>query len=412
MPKRILPLTDIQVKNAKAEGKAVKLFDGGGLFLLVEPSGVRGWRFKYRFNGKGKQLSLGVYPNISLAGAREKRENARKLLEKGIDPSSFRKAKKRDREVRQANTFMVLAEEWLEAQSTLAETTREMTRRRLELDVFPALGGTPVADITPKIILMGVLRPMERRGVVELAHRTRSIISRILRYGVACGTLERDVSADLRGALQSFERKHMAAPTEPNKVAAILRAIDGYGGSVIVKAALQLHPLVVTRPGELRHLEWKEIDFEGGRWSIPGGKMKMGQPHIVPLSKQAAKILADLHPLTGCGRYVFPSARSTARPISDCTLNAALRRLDIGKDEMTSHGWRAVFRTLADEILQERVDLLEQQLAHRVADSLGRAYNRTQFLSERCAMMQRWANYLDGLKAGAKVIPFRQHTTN
>lgn len=408
MPKRIVPLMDAKVKNAKAEGKPLKLFDGSGLFLLVEPSGAKGWRLKYRHGGKEKLISLGSYPETSLAEAREKRRESRKQLEKGLDPSLARKIERKDRETRQARTFKRVADEWMEKQSRLAEKTRDMTRRRLELDVFPAIGGIPIADLTPKMILEGVLRPMEKRGVVELAHRTKSIVSRVLRHGVACGDLERDISADLRGALAPFDRKHMAAPTEQKEVTAILRAIEGYEGSPIVKAALQLHPLVATRPGELRHMEWSEIDFEAGFWNIPAGKMKMKNPHVVPLSRQAVAILMSIQPLTGAGRYVFPSIRSTAKPISDNTLNAGLRRLGVEKEELTSHGWRAVFRTLADEVLQERVDFIEHQLGHAVKDPNGRAYNRTSFLPERQAMLQRWADFLDGLKAGAKVIPIRR----
>ena len=409
MAKKIVPLTDIQVKNAKPiDGKARKLFDGGGLFLLVAASGARGWRFKYQFAGKEKLLSLGVYPEVTLAEAREKRREARKQLEAGIDPSLARKVERLDKETQQATTFKVVAGEWLEKQNTLAESTLAMTRRRLELDVYPAIGGIPIADLTPKMILEGVLRPMEKRGVVELAHRTRAIVSRVFRFGVACGYLERDITADLRGALKAFERRHMAAPTDPKRVAALLRAIDDFDGSFVVHCALRLHPLVATRPGELRHAEWCEIDLETGTWSISSGKMKMKNAHTVPLSKQALEILRELQPLTGNGKYLFPSVRSTARPISDNTLNAALRRLGFRKDEMTSHGWRAIFRTLADEILQERVDIIEAQLAHQVADTLGRAYNRTSFLPERRALMQRWADYLDGLKAGATVIPMRR----
>lgn len=408
MPRRAKGLTATDVRNAKADHKPVKKFDGQGLFLLVNPNGKKSWRFKYRLAGKEKLLSLGSYPGVSLADARQERDRAREYVSKGVDPSLVRKAEKRERVERHENTFRRLAEEWFEQQCTLSPKTKAMTQRRLERDVFPAIGNTPISDLTPKMILEGVLRPMERRGALELAHRVRSIISRVLRYGVACGDLERDISADLRGALKSIERKHMPAPTDPKDVAAILRAIDGYEGTATVKAALQLHPLVATRPGELRHMEWAEVNIEDGFWNIPAGKMKMKSPHVVPLSHQALEILQRLYPLTGSGRYVFPSARSTARPLSDNAANAALRRLGIDKDVLVSHGWRAVFRTLADEVLQERVDVIEQQLAHQVADSLGRAYNRTVFLEERRAMMQRWADYLDGLKAGAKVLPLHR----
>ena len=399
MARKTLPLTDTQIRQAKAADKPLKLFDGGGLFLLVGPGGSKGWRFKYRFADKEKLISFGNYPSVSLADARKERAWARALLAKGIDPSLARKTERQEEAARRLNTFRNLATEWHGKQSHLAPKTLAMTWRRLELDVFPAIGGTPVSELTPRMILLGVLRPMEKRGVVELAHRTKSIISRVLRYGVACGYIERDFTADLRGALPAFERQHLAALTDPQQVGALLRTLDGYDGSVIVKAALCLHPLVVTRPGELRHMEWAEVDFAAGIWNIPAGRMKMKSPHIVPLSRQAAAILKELQPLTGAGRFVFPSVRSTARPISNNSLNAALRRIGYSTEEMTSHGWRAVFRTLADEVLQERVDLIEAQLAHQVRDALGRAYNRTSFLSERCNLMQRWADYLDELKA-------------
>ncbi|MDY0262710.1 integrase arm-type DNA-binding domain-containing protein [Syntrophotalea acetylenica] len=403
MARKTLPLTDTQIRQAKAADKPLKLFDGGGLFLLVGPRGSKGWRFKYRFADKEKLISFGNYPSVSLADARKERDRARALLAKGIEPSLARKTARQEEAARRLNTFRNLATEWHGKQSHLAPTTLAMTWRRLELDVFPAFGSTPVTELTPRMILFGVLRPMEKRGVVELAHRTKSIISRVLRYGVACGYIERDFTADLRGALPAFERQHLAALTDPQQVGALLRALDGYDGSLVIKAALCLHPLVVTRPGELRHMEWTEVDFAAGIWNIPAGRMKMKSPHIVPLSRQAAAILQDLQLLTGAGRFVFPSVRSTAQPISNNSLNAALRRIGYSTEEMTSHGWRAVFRTLADEVLKERVDLIEAQLAHQVRDTLGRAYNRTSFLPERCKLMQRWADYLDELKASQKV---------
>lgn len=404
MARQAKSLTDTGIKNAKATEKPVKLFDGGGLYLLVEPGGRKGWRLKYRFGGREKLISLGTYPQLSLAEARRKRDKARDLISKGINPAIAKKIEKQARSERQEHTFRKLAENWLERQTNLAASTFNMTKRRLERDVFPAIGSLPINDLNARVILEGVLRPMERRGAVELAHRTRAIISRVLRFGVACGDLERDVTADLRGALKSFERNHMAAPTRPKDVAAILRAIDGYSGTVVVGASLKLHPLVATRPGELRHMEWSEIDFEAGLWNIPAGKMKMKTAHIVPLSRQAIEILQGIYPLTGSGRYVFPSIRTTTKPLSDNTLNSALRRMGISKDELVAHGWRAVFRTLAVEVLGEHVEHVEQQLAHQVSDALGRAYNRTTFIEERRSMMQRWADYLDELKSGAVVL--------
>jgi len=368
----------------------------------------------YRYGGKQKTLALGKYPDVSLAEARNRRDQARQLIANSVDPGNMKKQLKAEKAERQANTLEKLAREWHERQAgDLSERTRNMLMVRMTRDVFPAIGDTPLADLKAKDILERVLRPIEDRDAVELAHRTRGVISQVLRYGVAIGACERDVTVDLRGALKPVQRKHHAAldaggTTDPAKVGALLRTIDTFDGSFIVKCALQLHPFVATRPGELRHAEWIEIDFNSATWAIPAGKMKMKNPHIVPLSPQALAILRELQPLTGSGKYLFPSTRSTARPISDNTMNAALRRLGYTKEEIVSHGWRAVFRTLADEVLQQRIDIIEAQLAHQVKDTLGRAYNRTQFLKERRELMNRWGEYLDGLKVGGKVIPLKR----
>ena len=408
MPKRIAGLTDAKVKTAKAMEKPVKLFDGDGLFLLVTPEGGKCWRLKYRMAGKEKILALGVYPAVSLAVARKRRDAAREQVAQGVDPGQVRKDERAALEAQRANTFEKLAREWLSRQGgTLAEKTRNMILQRLVRDAFSQIGAVPVAELSARLILEQVLRPLEDRGVIETAHRVRGVISQILRYAVAIGAAERDVTVDLRGALPPIPRRHMSAVTEPAKVGELLRAIDGYDGSLIVKCALRLLPMVATRPGELRLAEWSELDIERAEWNIPAGRMKMRQPHLVPLPQQALAVLDELRRLTGSGRYLFPSVRSTARPISDNTMNAALRRMGYGADEMVSHGWRAVFRTLADEVLQERIYIVEAALAHQVKDALGRSYNRTSFLKERRALAQRWADYLDGLKAGAKVIPLR-----
>ena len=413
MPKRIHPLTDIQVKTTKPSQKSYKLSDGGGMYLLVTPSGGKLWRFDYRYASKRKTMTFGEYPDVSLSKARDKRGVARQQLADGVDPGEAKKIKKLEQEALQANTFKKLSEDWYERQTdSLAETAKKVLKSRLKNDILPAIGNTPLVDLKPTIILQKVLRPIEDRGSIETAHRVRGLISQVLRYGVGCGACERDLTVDLRGALKPVPRGHHAAfdadgTTDPAKVGALLRAIDSFDGSMVVKGALQLHPYVATRPGELRHAEWSEIDLESATWSIPAGKMKMKTPHIIPLSSQAINILSDLQKHTGSGRYVFPSVRSMARPISDNTMNAGLRRLGYTKDEIVSHGWRAIFRTLADEVLQERIDFIEAQLAHQVSDALGRAYNRTSFLKERRELMDRWGQYLDGLKAGAKVIPLR-----
>jgi integrase len=413
MPKKVLPLSDIQIKNAKPSSTDYKLTDGKGLYLLVTTTGGKLWRFNYRHLEKNKTLALGSYPDVSLAEARTRRDQARQLIANGVDPGDMKKQLKQEKAAAAANTFEKLARDWYGQQTDrLAERTREALLSRLERCVFPMIGDVPLGKLTAKVILENVLRPVEQRGAVELSHTIRGVISQVLRYGVAIGACERDVTVDLRGALKPVQRKHHAAldaggTTDPAKVGALLRAIEGFDGSPVVKCALRLHPLVATRPGELRHAEWQEIDFDNATWSIPAGKMKMKNPHLVPLSPQALAILRELHKLTGQGRYLFPSIRSTAKPISDNTLNAALRRLGYNSDEIVSHGWRAVFRTLADEVLQERLDIIEAQLAHQVKDTLGRAYNRTTFLKERRELMNRWGGYLEGLKSGGQVISLR-----
>jgi len=405
MPKRTDPLSDLQIRYAKPKEKDYKISDGRGLYLLVTASGGKLWRFNYRICGKQKTLALGSYPEKSLAEARADIEEARRLVAKGIDPSAEKKAQRAEESERRANTFKKLALEWHKQRAdTLSAKTMVKTLGYLEHNVFSAIGDMPLADLSPRIILENVLRPIETRGAIETAHRVRSIVSQVLRYGVACQHCDRDLTADLRGALKPVPKTHRPAILDPKQIGALLRDINAYDGYFVVKCALRLHPLVATRPGELRHAEWSEIDFDAALWSIPAQKMKMKNPHIVPLSRQALAILKELQKVTGGGKYLFPSVRSTARPISDNTLNAALRRLGYSSNEMVSHGWRAVFRTHADEKLQERVDIIEAQLAHQVADTLGRAYNRTSFLKERRELMDKWADYLSQLKNDTQVL--------
>jgi len=411
MPKRIAPLTDVKVRNAKPGEKDTKLFDGGGLFLLVTSGGGKLWHFKYRIEGKEKKLSFGTYPEVSLAEAREKREAARKQVAADIDPGEARKAEKRTESEKAVNTFEAVAREWHARQKdvwTEGHTVR--TLQRLKRDVFPCVGSRPIADITAPELLM-VFRRIESRGAHETAHRARFVCGQVFRYAVATGRAARDPAADLKGALTPLKTRHHAAITDPKEVAALLRAIDGYQGSFVVKCALQLAPMLFARPGELRQAEWAEIDFEAAEWNIDAARMKMKVAHLVPLSTQAVAILRELHALTGRGRYVFPSGRSFARPMSNNAVNAALRRMGFNKDEMCGHGFRAMARTILDEVLQVRVDFIEHQLAHAVKDPNGRAYNRTAHLTERRKMMQVWADYLDGLKAGAKVLPLKRQMT-
>ncbi|WP_136525391.1 tyrosine-type recombinase/integrase [Geomonas ferrireducens] len=407
MPKRIAPLSDLQVSRAKTQGKQVTLFDGGGLFIVLTPAGGKLWRFKYRFGGKDKLLSLGSYPEISLAEARSKWAVFRKLLAEGIDPAEAKKAEQAGKAAAAGSTFETVARDWHRRfKSQWSAGHAEQIMRRLEQDVFPWLGTRPIGEIKAPELLT-VLRRIEARSL-ETAFRVKTACGQVFRYAVAEGRAERDPVADLRGALPPVKNKNFAAPTDPKKVAPLLRAIDGFEGSFVVKCAMQLAPLLFVRPGELRHAEWSEIDLEAAEWNIPAAKMKMGVPHLVPLPRQAIEILKSLHPLTGHGKYVFPCSRSSQRCMSENSVNAGLRRLGFEKSEITGHGFRAMARTILDEVLQVRPELIEHQLAHQVRDPLGRAYNRTSHLAERRKMMQTWADYLDGLKSGAKVLPLKR----
>lgn len=390
-----MTLTDVKIRNVKPSKKPQKLFDGGGLFLLVTPAGGKWWRLKYRFVGKEKQLSLGVYPDIDLKEARERRDQARKQLANNIDPGINRKAVKAAQLDSNANTYEVIAREWLDKQSAIrAPSHIKKITQRLERDVFPWLGKRPIAEITAPELLK-VLRRIEERGVVETAHRALQNTGQIFRYAIATSRATHDLSRDLHEALTPIKRGHFAAMTDPKTVGGLLRAINGYEGSVITKCALRLAPLVFVRPGELRGAEWSEIDLDEATWNISAERMKLRIAHLVPLSIQAVSILRELHPITGAGRFVFPGARGKDRPMSDNAILAALRRMGFAKDEMSGHGFRAMARTILDEVLNVRPDYIEHQLAHAVRDPNGRAYNRTAHIAERRSMMQKWADYLD-----------------
>jgi integrase len=403
-----MPLSDTTIKNAKPNpDKAYKLPDEKGMYLLVNPNGSKYFRLKYRFGGKEKVLALGVYPDTSLKQAREKRDEARKQLVEGIDPSENRKAVKSSKAESAANSFEVIAREWGGKKVDTWADKNNRSKRMLERNIFPWLGSKPITDILPKDIL-DCLRRVEDRGTIETAHRTLQICGQVYRYAVATGRAERDITPDLRGALPPAKGEHFAAITEPKEVAELLRAIDSYQGSLPAVCALKLAPLVFVRPGELRAAEWQHIDFEAKEWRYYVSKTSV--QHIVPLSSQAVAILEELQPFSGHGRFVFPSERTPRgdRCMSDNTLNAALKRLGYGKDVMTAHGFRAMARTILDEVLGVRPDFIEHQLAHAVKDPNGRAYNRTAHLSERHKMMQLWADYLNGLKNGAQVIAFKR----
>jgi integrase len=397
-------LTEKAVQNLKPGEKPFKKADGAGLYLRVESAkkgGSKLWRFKYRMGGREKLLSFGSYPDVGLKLARERRDDARKLVAQGIDPSAERKAEKVSRE----NSFKVVALEWLELQAkTLAAETVSIHRARLEQVLFPAFGSKPVGEIRPPDLLP-VLKSVEARGKSETAHRLRALASRVFRYAVATGRAEHDITASLRGALAPVKTEHFAAITQPARIGHLLRAIDAYPGQPSVAYALRLAPLVFVRPGELRGARWAEFELDGDEptWRIPKERMKMDREHVVPLARQSVNLLRELQPLTGDGALLFPSIRGDGRELSENTLNAALRTLGFGKDEMTAHG----FRTLASTNLNElgfHPDLIELQLAHAPKDQVRAAYNRAQRLKERRAMMQSWADYLDGLKAGAKVV--------
>lgn len=392
-----MKLSDARVRNVKAGEKPIKLSDGGGLFLLVQPNGAKGWRLAYRFEGKQKLLSLGIYPAVTLKDAREKREELKKQLAKGIDPSAVRKAVK----WAEGDTFEALAREWFNKFSTSwAKGHAEKIIRRLERDIIPWIGKRPTKEISPPELL-AVLRRIEARGAVETAHRAMQNCGQIFRYGIATGRAERDPAADLRGAIPPTKVQHHPSVKDPKAIAKLLKAIDGYEGTIVARCALQLAPLVFVRPGELRHAEWSEIDLERSEWRIPAAKMKMKEPHIVPLSSQACAILEELRPLTGQGKYVFPGVRGPKRPMSENTVNAALRRLGYEKDEMTGHGFRSIASTTLHELGWPSA-VIERQLAHGERNKVKAAYNFAEHLAERRKMMQAWADHLDQLKNAPK----------
>lgn len=394
-----MPLTDTAIRTAKPQAKPYKLADGGGMYLEVAPSGGKWWRLKYRYEGKEKRLSLGTYPEVSLKDARERREEARRQLAAGIDPSAHRQATKAARAAENANTFEVMGREWFAKHSSLwVDAHAKKVLGRLQNDIFPWLGGRPVTAITAPELL-AALRRIEERGAIETSHRALQTCSHIFRYAIATGRADHNPATDLKGALPKAKKTHLAAMTDPKEIAGLLRAIDAYHGELVTRCALRLAPLVFVRPSELRTAEWTEFDLDAAEWNIPAAKMKMREAHLVPLSTQAIAILREIQPLTGSGRYVFPSARTRQRPMSDNAILSSLRRMGVAKDEMSGHGFRAMARTVLDEVLHVRPDYIEHQLAHAVRDPNGRAYNRTAHLAERRKMMQLWADYLDELKA-------------
>jgi len=397
-----MPLSNTAILNARPTDKPYTLADERGLSIQIQPAGGKWWRLRYRFDGKAKMLSFGTYPDVGLKEAREKRDAARKLLAAGVDPGEHRKAAKATRVERAANSFEVICREWLEnKRSTVEEAQYKKALARLEKDVFPWLGGQPIAEITaPKIL--AVLRRIDARGARYTAHKAKSEISQCFRYAIATGRAERDPCPDLKGAIPAPKTENLPAITNPKEVGELLRAIDGFKGTFVVRCALLLAPLLFVRPGELRKATWDGFDLDKAEWRYLVTKTKT--EHLVPLASQAVAILKELHALTGHGRYVFPG-RDPQLPMSDAAVNAALRRMGYDtKTEITGHGFRAMARTILHEELHQKPEVIEHQLAHSVSDALGTAYNRTKFLKERKAMMQLWGDYLDKLKAGAEVI--------
>jgi len=403
-------LTDTEIRKTKPQDKPFKMADGKGLYLLVKPGGGRLWRFDYRFDGKRKTLALGTYPETTLAKAREKLEEARRKLADGIDPGEARKAARQAQEDSVKNSFEAVALEYFNVRGKdWGERYRQRLETDMRRDIFPWLGDKPIRDITAPELLKSLNRIVER-GAEETARRARETCGSIFRYGMATGRTDTDPAQALKGALPTANPKHHAAITEPKAVGELLRALEGYIGSPIVRAALKLAPLVFLRPGELAQAEWAEFDLDAGEWRIPGERMKMNGKHIVPLSRQAVEILRDLQPLTGHQPYVFPHSRNKGQSMSRESVRAALVRMGYGPDSgnpMTAHG----FRGMASTLLHEQgwpSDVIERQLAHAERNKIKAAYNHAEHLPERRRMMQAWADYLDGLKAGAQVIPLKR----
>ena len=394
-------LTDTKLRALRPRAKLYRVADAHGLCVEVHPTGARYWRLRYRLDGKEKMLSLGVYPDVSLIAARKRRDETRTLIADGTDPSAQRQADKRE----SAQTFEAIAREWL-GRREVSEATAAKDRWLLEEHALPALGAKPITAITAEDVL-ALLQKLEDRGLLETARRLRAKVSAIFRHAVATLRAQGDPTVALRGAIKSAKVKHHAAITDPRKLGDLLRSLHGYSGGFVVACALKLTPLVFTRPGELRHAEWSEIDLDAAEWRIPAARMKMRAEHIVPLSRQSVAILRDLHALTGRGRYAFPSPRSLERPMSENAITAALRSLGYAGDTMTAHGFRSTASTLLHE-LGYPSDVIERQLAHKERNAVKDAYNRAQHLPERRKMMLAWADYLDGLRKGGDVVPIRR----
>jgi integrase len=399
-------LTDTRCRSLKPQDKVYRVADSHGLALEVRPTGAKLWRYRYRFAGKANMLGLGEYPAVGLADARAERDKARAKLRAGADPAQAAKAERAAILERAEGTFAAIAGELLAIRARKLEAGSVVRERRLlEKDLAPSLGALPIGDISAPQVL-AALRKIEARGAIETAHRARALAALVFRFAIQTGRAERNPAADLAGALIRPTTRHFASVTDPAEVGPLLRVLWGYEGSPVVRAALQLAPLVFVRPGELRRARWSDIDLDAAEWRFTASKTKT--PHLVPLSPQAVAVLQELRPLTAPrSEYVFPCVRSVDRPMSENTVNGALRRLGIDGDTLTGHGFRAMARTVLDEVLGFRPDFIEAQLAHAVRDPMGRSYNRTAHLPERRAMMAAWADYLDSLRVGANVTALR-----
>ncbi len=410
-----MPLTDIEIRKAKPGAKPVRMFDGGGLYLEVSPAGGKLWRLKYRFGGKEKRQSFGAYPEVSLAKARERRDESRRLLAVGIDPSDYRKEQAAATMALSLNSFEVVGREWFfKMKPEWVDSHSKKIMARLENDVFPWLGKRPIAEITAMEVLT-TLKRISERGAKDTAERAQQDCGGIFRYAIQTGRASYNPIPDLRGALPTAIGGNFPAITDPIKVGELLRAIDGFQGTFIVKCALRLSPFLFVRPGELRQAKWADFDLDRGEWKFLVSKVKKTEEqriHLVPLATQAVMVLRELYALTGDGEFVFPGARSNDCAMSEAAVNAALRRMGYDtKTEITGHGFRAMARTILHEVHGIPPEVIEHQLAHKVPDVLGSAYNRTKFLPARKAMMQQWADYLDKLKIGADVIQLRALST-
>ena len=389
-------LTDTKLKALKVQNASYRLADSNGLCIEVRPTGAKVWRYRYRINDKASMVTIGEYPAVSLQQARTERDKLRAMVKAGTNPAHAQRAAKAANVERNANTFGAIGLEYLAKREREGMTAHSVERDRRALETYLApIYDSPISDVTAPMLL-AALRKLEQRGVIETTHRARALAGRVFKYAVATGRGERNPAADLTGALERLQVRHFPSVTKPEQIGALLRALHSYQGSVVTQAALKLAPLVFVRPGELRHAKWEDIDLDAAEWRYMVTKTKT--QHIVPLSTQAVAILRELHPYTKRSAYVFPSERTASRPMSENTINAALRGMGYDRDTMTGHGFRAMARTLLDEVLGFRPDYIEHQLAHTVKDPLGRAYNRTTHLPERTKMMQAWSDYLDALR--------------